>query len=327
LFYYQQYDKDSILIFNALAFLMMLHHLCTGQECFIFRRLDMQKLIITVALTGNVPTREMNTNLPVTPEEIAKDVARCADAGASLFHVHARDILQKPTLNPSVFMEIVQHIKSVSPEVIVQLSTGGRAGKNWEDRANPIKLLPEMGSFTTGSTNLPGMIYENSPQFIEFLATVYHQTQVKPEIEVFEAGMMTNALFLQNKGLLTPPLHFNFVLGAPGAMSGSARNLVFLVDGIPQGSTWTATGIGKSEIPLAAIAIAMGGHVRVGLEDNLYMPDGLPASNARLVETVTAIAREIGREIASPDEARTILSLNPAWKNRIILSTFPSNRA
>jgi len=277
-----------------------------------------QKLIITVALTGNVPTREMNANLPVTPEEIAKDVSRCASAGASLFHIHARDILQKPTLNPSVFLDIVQHIKAVSPDVIVQLSTGGRAGKNWEDRANPVRLLPEMGSFTTGSTNLPGMIYENSPQFIEFLATVYHQTQVKPEIEVFEAGMISNALFLQKKRLLTPPLHFNFVLGAPGAMSGSARNLVFLVDSIPSESTWTATGIGKTEIPLAAMAIAMGGHVRVGLEDNLFLPDGQPASNARLVEKVTAIARGIGRQIASPDEARAILSLNPAWKNRII---------
>jgi 3-keto-5-aminohexanoate cleavage enzyme len=290
----------------------------TRQDIFFLRRLNVQKLIITVALTGNVPTREMNANLPVSPEEIAKDVNRCADAGASLFHVHARDNLEKPTLSPSVFKDIVHHIKAVSPDVIVQLSTGGRAGKKWEDRTHPVRLLPEMGSFTTGSTNLPGMIYENSPQFIEFLANAYHQTQVKPEIEVFEAGMISNALFLQKKKLLTPPLHFNFVLGAPGAMSGSARNLVFLIDSIPPGSTWTATGIGKTEIPLAAMAIAMGGHVRVGLEDNLFMPDGQPASNVRLVEKVTAIAREIGREIASPDEARIILSLNPAWKNRII---------
>lgn len=164
----------------------------------------MQKLIITVALTGNVPTREMNANLPVTPEEIAKDVNRCARAGASLFHIHDRYSLQKPTLSPSVFLDIVQHIKAVSPDVIVQLSTGGRAGKNWEDRTNPVRLLPEMGSFTTGSTNLPGMLYENS-QFIEFLATVYQQTQVKPEIEVFEAGMISNALFLQKKAFDATP--------------------------------------------------------------------------------------------------------------------------
>jgi 3-keto-5-aminohexanoate cleavage enzyme len=110
----------------------------------------------------------------------------------------------------------------------------------------------------------------------------------------------------------------NFVLGAPGSMSGSARNLVFLVDSIPPESTWTATGIGKTEIPIAAMAIAMGGHVRVGLEDNLFMPDGQPASNARLVEKVAAIAKEIGRDIASPEEARAILALNPAWKNRIL---------
>ncbi|MFZ3048809.1 MAG: 3-keto-5-aminohexanoate cleavage protein [Desulfatirhabdiaceae bacterium] len=277
----------------------------------------MQKLIVTVAMTGNVPTREMNPNLPVTSDEIAADVKRCADAGASVFHIHARDPQQKPTLNPKVFQEIVQKIKAAAPDVIIQLSTGGRAGKDWEDRAAPIRLLPEMGSFTTGSNNLPGMIYENSPQFIEFLAGVFHQTGVKPEIEVFEAGMINNALFLQKKGLLTHPLHFNFVLGAPGAMPGTARNLTFLTDSIPPGSTWTATGIGKAEIPLAAMSIAMGGHVRVGMEDNLFLPDGSPASNPKLTETVVAIAEKIGRQIASPDEARALLNLNPQHRDRV----------
>lgn len=270
----------------------------------------MQPLIITVALTGNVPTREMNPNLPVTPEEISTDVKRCFDSGASLFHVHARDSLQKPSLASSVFKEIVERIKAVSPDVIIQLSTGGRAGKNWEDRANPINLSPEMGSFTTGSCNLPGMIYENSPQFLEYLASVIKKNTVKPEIEVFEAGMINNALFLQKKRLLCSPLHFNFVLGAPGAMPATAKNLVFLSESIPPGSTWTATGIGKAQMPIAAIAMAMGGHVRVGLEDSLIMPDGSPASNPGLVEKVVAIARQIGRKIATPDEARTILSLN-----------------
>jgi 3-keto-5-aminohexanoate cleavage enzyme len=281
----------------------------------------LQKLIITVAMTGSVPTKEKNPNLPVTPDEIAADVKRCADAGASVFHIHARDSQQKPTLRPEVFLEIAQKIKKTSPDVIIQLSTGGRAGKEWEDRAAPIRLLPEMGSFTTGSTNLPGMVYENSPQFIDFLAGVFHQTGVKPEIEVFEAGMINNALFLQKKGLLRSPLHFNFVLGAPGAMPGSARNLVFLVDGIPDGSTWTATGIGKAQIPIAALAVAMGGHVRVGMEDNLFLVTGEPASNPRLAETVAQMAKIIGRDIASPEEARAILSLDPAAKDRILVSS------
>ena len=140
----------------------------------------MQKLIITVALTGNVPTKEMNANLPVTADEIAADVRRCADTGASLFHVHARDIDEKPTLDIEVYKENVRQINAIAPEVIIQLSTGARAGKEWEPRVNPVRLLPEMASFTTGSNNLPGIIYENSPQFIEYLAGVFKKTGVKP---------------------------------------------------------------------------------------------------------------------------------------------------
>ena len=278
----------------------------------------MQKLIITVALTGNVPTKDLNPDLPVTAGEVAADVRRCADAGAVLFHVHARDADQKPTLDRKAFKERVRKIKEVAPKVIIQLSTGGRAGKDWEARATPVRLLPEMASFTTGSNNLPGMIYENSPQFIEFLAKVFKETGVKPEIEVFETGMINNALFLQSKGYLQAPLHFQFVLGAPGSMPASVKNLSFLADSIPAGSTWTAAGIAKAEIPMAAAAIVMGGHVRVGLEDNLYLPDGSRASNPKLVESIVRIAKEVGRDIASPDEAREILSLNPKNKDRLL---------
>ncbi len=277
----------------------------------------MEKLIITTALTGNVPTKKMNPNLPVTPEEIAQDVRRCADAGACVFHVHARDKDEKPSLDIGIFKDIVRQIKAVAPEVIVQLSTGARAGKDWEDRAMPVRLLPEMGSFTTGSNNLPGIIYENSPQFIEFLAKVFQETCVKPEIEIFEPGMINNANFLVKKGYLKPPLHFDFVQGATGAMPGSIKNLLFLTESIPQGSTWTVAGIGKNEIPLATAAILMGGHVRVGLEDNLTLPDGSKASNLSLVETVVRIANEVGRPVASPDEARQILGLDKANKDRI----------
>ena len=279
----------------------------------------MQKLIITVALTGNVPTKEMNPDLPVTAEEVAADVRRCADAGAVLFHVHARDADGKPTLERDAFKERVCRIKETAPQVIVQLSTGGRAGKDWEARATPVRLLPEMASFTTGSNNLPGMIYENSPQFIEFLAKVFSETGVKPEIEVFETGMINNALFLQGKGYLQAPLHFQFVLGAPGSMPASVRNLSFLADSIPAGSTWTAAGIAKAEIPLAAAAIVMGGHVRVGLEDNLHLPGGSPATNPKLVEKIVRVANEVGRDLASPDEARAILSLDLQFRDRMLL--------
>ncbi|MDJ0873882.1 MAG: 3-keto-5-aminohexanoate cleavage protein [Desulfobacterales bacterium] len=278
----------------------------------------MEKLIITAALTGNVPTREMTPHVPLTPAEIAADVRRCAEAGASLVHVHARDAEGRPTLDTAVFKETVRRIKNETPEVIIQLSTGARAGRDWEARANPVHLLPEMASFTTGSNNLPGIVYENAPDFLLFLAGVFKATGVKPEIEVFEAGMISNALFLQKKELLAPPLHFDFVLGAPGAMPATVRNLVFLADTLPPGSTWTVAGIGPAEIPLATAAIAMGGHVRVGIEDNLLLPDGTLATNAELVATVATIARTMGREVASPAEARQILSLDPDYKDRIL---------
>ena len=278
----------------------------------------MEKLIITAALTGNVPTRERTPHVPITPEEIADDVECCAAAGASVFHVHARDEQGRPTLDMAVFEDTVRRIKACTPEVIIQLSTGARAGLDWEARANPVRLLPEMASFTTGSNNLPGIIYENAPDFIAFLAGVFHDTGVKPEIEVFETGMINNALYLVKKGLLATPLHFDFVLGAPGSMPGSVRNLVFLADSLPPDSTWTVAGIGQAELPLATAAIAMGGHVRVGIEDNLQLPDGTLATNAQLVEKVAAIARLMGREIASPEDARRILALNPRHRDRIL---------
>jgi len=227
---------------------------------------------------------------------------------------------QQPTLDIDAFKKRTRKIKAIASEVIIQLSTGARAGKDWEARANPLRMLPEMASFTTGSNNLARIVYENSPSFIEFLATTFKETGVKPEIEVFETGMINNALFLMNKGYIEAPLHFQFVLGAPGSMPGTVKNLLFLSESIPAGSTWTAAGFAKSEISLAAAAIVMGGHVRVGLEDNLLLPDGSAASNPRLVEKVVAIAREVGREIASPDEARTILSLNPEYKDRVLVA-------
>lgn len=278
----------------------------------------MDKLIITVALTGSIPVKEKNPSLPVTPEEIGVDARRCADAGACIFHVHARDAQQKPTLDLSRYKENARQIKEKAPEVILQLSTGGRAGLDWDARANPVRLCPEMASFTTGSNNLPERIYENSPQFIDYLARVFQETGVKPEIEVFEAGMITNALHLQDKGFIRAPLHFDFVLGLRGSLAGTVKNLQFLSDSIPPGSTWSVAGVGKFQIPLATAALVMGGHVRVGLEDNSRMPDGSLASNLLLVEKIVRIAREVGREIAGPDEAREILSLDPAKKDRIL---------
>ncbi|MCK5296932.1 MAG: 3-keto-5-aminohexanoate cleavage protein [Alphaproteobacteria bacterium] len=277
----------------------------------------MEKLIITVSLTGNVPTKEMTPHVPVTAEEMAADVKVCADAGASLFHVHARDEHQRPTLDIKTFKENAKKIKEAAPNVIIQLSTGARAGNDWNARINPVRLQPEMASFTTGSNNMPGLIYENHPSLIMDLAKAFNENNVKPEIECFENGMISNAKFLVKKGILKAPVHYNFVLGVAGSMAGNVRNLQFMAESVPEGSTWTATGVGKAQIQLATAAILMGGHVRVGLEDNIYAQDGSLTTNLALVQKIVRIAKELGREIATPDEARKILGLKAKRQDRV----------
>jgi 3-keto-5-aminohexanoate cleavage enzyme len=267
------------------------------------------KLIITVAPTGNVPTREMNPHLPVTPEEIADSAVRCRKAGASLIHVHARDPDGKPTLEPQVFAR-THSLISERTDLIVQISTGGRAGMDVEARAAAVRLLrPEMASLTTGSMNFPDRVYTNSFEVIEFLARTMKEAATKPEMEIFEPGMIANAQALVSEGLATAPLHFDFVLGSRGSLPATAKNLLYLSETIPPDSTWTVAGIGRWQLPMAVLAIVMGGHVRVGLEDNLYYRKGELATNEQLVARVARIAAEVGRPVARPEEARQILGL------------------
>lgn len=275
----------------------------------------MEKLIITVAATGNVPTKEMNPHLPVTPEEIAETAVRCREAGASLIHVHARDAAGKPTLDAQVFARIHRKIGQRT-DLIVQISTGGRAGMDPEDRAAAVRLIrPEMASLTTGSMNFPDRVYANSFEVIEHLASAMVQAATKPEMEIFEPGMIANALMLVDRGLAAPPLHFDFVLGSRGSLPASPKSLLFLSESIPRGSTWTVAGIGRWQLPMATLAIVMGGHVRVGLEDNLYYRKGELATNEQLVARVARIAAEVGRPVARPDEARQILGLRQPQPN------------
>jgi 3-keto-5-aminohexanoate cleavage enzyme len=269
----------------------------------------LEKLIITVAPTGSVPTKDMNPHLPVTPDEIGDTAARCREAGASLIHIHARDNAGRPTLDPDVFAAIHARV-SARTDLIVQVSTGGRAGTDPEARVASVRRLhPEMASLTTGSMNFPDRVYMNPFDEIEFFAQVMKQTDTKPEMEIFEPGMIANALSLVGKGLVEPPLHFDFVLGSRGSMPASPRNLLFLSESIPPGSTWTVAGLGRWQLPMAALAMIMGGHVRVGLEDNIYYRKGELATNEGLVARIARLAGELGRLIAEPDEAREILSL------------------
>jgi 3-keto-5-aminohexanoate cleavage enzyme len=269
----------------------------------------MDKLIITVALTGAEVTKKQQPNLPITPDEIAEEAYRCWQVGASIVHIHARMPDGTPTQSKEVYAEIKDKIRQKC-DIIIQFSTGGAVWHKPEERIQCLDAMPEMATLSAGSCNFGDDVFMNSPSFMELLAKTMKEKGIKPEIEVFEPGMIENALRLVKKGLLELPLHFDFVLGVPGAMPGNIEDLLFLVKKIPNGCTWSVAGIGRYELHLAVHAILMGGHVRVGFEDNIYYRKGeLATSNAQLVERIVRIAREVGRDIATPNEARAILGI------------------
>lgn len=273
----------------------------------------MDKLIITISPTGNVPTKELNPHTPVTAAEIATDVALCRDAGAALAHLHARDGEGNPTCDRNAYRAVVDAIRSANIDVIIQLSTGARGGGSTAEwRGQMLDLGVDMASLATGSSNFPGSVNANAPDLIEYLAERMYAHGVKPEIEAFDLGMIDNAKLLLKRGVIKAPLHFNLVMNIPGSVAGTPRNLVHMVDSLPEGSTWTVSGIGRSQIPMLTMAIAMGGHVRTGLEDTLYMSRGVLATNEALVQRIATIARAVGREIATPNEAREVLGLAPS---------------
>ena len=269
----------------------------------------MNKLIITAALVGAEVTRQEQPHLPLTPSEIADAAHDAWLAGASIVHLHARKPDGTSTQSATVFAEIIRLIRQRC-DVIIQVSTGGAVGMTAAERLEPVTLKPEMATLTTGSVNFGGDIFVNSPADIEQFAKTIQQVGVKPEIEVFDSGMITTALRLLKQGLLTPPLHFDFVLGVPGAAPATLKTLLHLVEILPSDASWSVAGIGAAELPLALHATLMGGHVRVGFEDNIFFRKGVLAeSNAQLVERVARLSREVGREVASPAEARIMLGL------------------
>ena len=269
----------------------------------------MEKLIVTVAPTGSLPTKAMTPHVPITPEEIVASAVACEAAGASIFHIHARNPAdESPSTDYGIFEEIASGVKAHT-NLIVQISTGGRAGMGYEQRSRRLELKPEMASLTTGSVNFPNSVYANSPDLIEALAADMQRLNIKPEMEIFDLSMIANAIALVGKQLVVPPLHFDFVMGLTGAMPATVENLVHLKNSLPPGSTWSVAGIGRAQLPMTAYAILMGGHARVGLEDNIYFSRGVLATNEQLVARTVEIARTLGREVATPDEARGMLGL------------------
>ena len=274
----------------------------------------MEKLIITIAPTGNVPTRELTPHAVLTNDEIVADLVKCQELGASVAHVHVRDENLMPTSERARYEDLLNKMDAAGLDLVRQVSTGARGGENTVEWRGQMLDLPqaEMASLSTGSSNFPTSTNSNSPGLIKDLAKKMKDNNLKPEIEIFDVSMIHQAVFLQKKGLIQEgPIQFNFVLNVPGSLPATPKNLMFLVDNLPEGATWTVSGIGKSQVQMITMAIAMGGHVRTGLEDVLIYDyeTGEKATNAQLIERVVKIAKAVGREIATPEEARQMLGL------------------
>ena len=274
----------------------------------------MEKLIITAAICGAEVTKEHNANVPYTVREIGIEAEKAFLAGASIIHLHVRDDDGTPTQDIKRFKACVDEIKGRCPDVIVQPSTGGAIGMSNEERLQPIFMepQPEMATLDCGTMNFGGdEIFVNTENTIIHFATEMNSRGIKPELECFDKGMIDMALRLNKKGYIKEPMHFNFVLGVIGGIAATPRDLLFMVNSVPKNSTFTVCAIGRHEFPMVTLSIVLGGHARVGFEDNIYLSKGVLAkSNKELVEKVVRISKELGRDIASPYEARKILSLD-----------------
>ena len=272
----------------------------------------MEKLIITAAICGAEVTKEHNPAVPYTVEEIQREAKSAYDAGASIIHLHVREDDGTPTQSKDRYEECIKAIKEICLDVIIQPSTGGAVGMSNEERIQPVSLNPEMATLDCGTCNFGGdEIFINTENTIKEFATKMSEGNVKPELEVFDKGMIDMALRLHKKGFIKAPMHFNFVMGVNGGISATCRDLLFMSESIPYDATFTVSGIGKSQFEMATMTILLGGHVRVGFEDNIYMKRGVLAkSNGEVVEKIVRIANELGREVATPTEARKILGLS-----------------
>ena len=269
----------------------------------------MDPLIITVAGIGAELTRAEQPHLPITADEIAADAEECADAGASIYHLHVRAADGTPTMDVEVFRAALDAIRSRTGS-IVQFTSGGAVTDTEEARIAPLDLRPDMASLTTGSVNFGDEVFHNPASLIERFYRRMRSRGIVPEFEIFEPGMIGNAERLLRDHGDDHHRHFDLVLGVPGAMPAWPDAVRFLAAHLPEGASWSATGIGRSYVQVASDAIALGGHVRTGFEDVLYYEAREKAtSNRQLVERVTGLARDAGRTVATVAQAREILGL------------------
>ncbi len=274
------------------------------------------KLIINAALTGMVIRKTDTPHIPITPEEIAADAKKACDLGASILHIHARDKEGAPTTDIAVYREIINRIREVcGGEIVIAVTTSGRYEKNIERRMSALNLdgdsKPDMASLTLGSMNFIRDASVNAPETIRQLAEGMKERQIKPELEVFDYGMAHYASFLQKKEILGPDAYANLLLGSLGTAPAEPRHLVGLAESLPEKTVWAATGIGRFAFEIQCQSIAAGGHVRVGMEDGIFMDaeKSEPATNKKLVQRVRQVAEAMNRPIASPVETRILLGL------------------
>lgn len=267
-----------------------------------------EKMIITVAVNGSLPTKKDTPYVPVTPEEVTEDTLRCWEAGAAVVHIHARDKEQRPSHDYEFFARCLEGLRSRC-DIIVQFSTGARGNVDRETRIRSADLRPDMMSLNAGSSNFATHAFVNSLQDIEFWVSRMNEYDIKPEIECFDVGHVFTGIELGRRGLLKPPLLFTIILGVQGALPFTPQNFMHVYSCIPDDAHFSVIGVGRYQLPMVALSTALGGNVRVGLEDNIYYSYKVLATNRQLVERAVRLSKECQREIATPAEARKILGI------------------
>jgi len=274
---------------------------------------NMKKVIITAAVTGSHPTKEMNPAVPYSPKEIADAAVECWRAGAAIAHIHVRDPRTgSPEFKLDYFREVMERIRGQC-NMIVNLTTSGLrlSGTDViEQRLQPVTLRPDLCSFDLGSLNFQDRVFINPPEWGEIAPKRMREYGVKPEIEVFDVGHIYQAIHYIEQGLIDPPSYFQLCMGTRWGIEATPENLFFMKSKLPPGACWSVLGVGRSQLPMIAMAILLGGNIRVGFEDNIYTKkDVLAKNNTQFVEMAVNLIFQLQREVATPDESRDILGL------------------
>jgi uncharacterized protein (DUF849 family) len=279
-------------------------------------------LIINLAPTGMIPTRKMTPHVPLTPGEIIADVLKCGELGITTVHLHARDDNGETTFKRDVYAEIIRGIRNVDKDLVLCVSTSGRKFNELEKRSDVLDLdgdlKPDMASLTLSSLNFNQTVSVNSPYTIQALARKMLGENIKPELEVFDVGMINYAKYLIKKGLLTPPYYFTLLLGNIACAQANLMHLGYMINELPDDSFYSVAGIGNAQLPMNAVSIAYGGGVRIGLEDNIWFDDErtILATNPDLVKRIVSIAKAMGRVVMDPRTFRNLLSISSAPRNK-----------